>query len=456
MSEKQAEALTGTCYVVMGFGKKTDFETGRTLDLDKSYRIIIKPAVKAAGLKCVRADEIVHSGLIDVPMYEQLLKADVVIADLSTSNRDAYYQLGVRHALKPHTTIVICEDAVKYFPFGLDRVTVRQYHHMGEGIDAEEVERFRAVLTDAIVEMYGRRPQQDDSPVYAFLKDLAPPSLPGAADGAPGDGAVADAGGRPTVAETNAKLMQEAEAALKEGNFDEARSFFRVIRMTARREYPDAPEDPYFIQRLALATYKSKRPSVVEALQEARGLLETLSPKTSNDTETLGLWGAVNKRLWEETREGAHLDEAVRAYDRGFHVREDYYNGVNLAFLLNVRAAAAPTRMRETRTPAEGVSVRAEAVADFVEAERVRREVLSICEAVLKDKLPDSDRYWVLATMAEVYVGVGDEENARQMLEVASASASASWMKESTAEQLNKLRALLADSPLKYVEAAAA
>ena len=48
----------GTCFVVMGFGKKTDFETGRTLDLDKTYRNIIKPAVVAAGLECTRADEI--------------------------------------------------------------------------------------------------------------------------------------------------------------------------------------------------------------------------------------------------------------------------------------------------------------------------------------------------------------------------------------------------------------
>jgi hypothetical protein len=39
----------GTCFVVMGFGKKTEFETGRTFDLDKSYRNVIKPAVVAAG-----------------------------------------------------------------------------------------------------------------------------------------------------------------------------------------------------------------------------------------------------------------------------------------------------------------------------------------------------------------------------------------------------------------------
>src|SRR5260221_14742624 len=52
----------GTCFVVMGFAKKTDFESGRTYDLDKSYQNMIKPAVEAAGLACVRADEIVHSG----------------------------------------------------------------------------------------------------------------------------------------------------------------------------------------------------------------------------------------------------------------------------------------------------------------------------------------------------------------------------------------------------------
>jgi hypothetical protein len=46
----------GTCFVVMGFGKKTDFESGRTFDLDRSYRNLIKPAVLAAGFDCVRAE----------------------------------------------------------------------------------------------------------------------------------------------------------------------------------------------------------------------------------------------------------------------------------------------------------------------------------------------------------------------------------------------------------------
>src|SRR2546423_12831779 len=130
---------TGTCFVVMGFGKKTDFETGRVLDLDQSYTNLIKPAVESAGLKCIRADEIVHSGLIDLPMYQLLLKADVVVADLSTSNRNAIYELGVRHALRPYTTVVIAEDQIMKSPFfDLNHIVIRQYQHLGEDIGVSE------------------------------------------------------------------------------------------------------------------------------------------------------------------------------------------------------------------------------------------------------------------------------------------------------------------------------
>ncbi len=120
-----------TCFVVMGFGKKNDFETGRVLDLDQSYHNLIKPAVEAAGLKCIRADEIVHSGLIDVPMYEQLLKADVVVADVSTSNRNALYELGVRHVLRPYTTVIIAEEQMMKSPtFDLSHIVIRKYRHL--------------------------------------------------------------------------------------------------------------------------------------------------------------------------------------------------------------------------------------------------------------------------------------------------------------------------------------
>ena len=164
-----------TCFVVMGFGKKTDFESGRTLDLDKSYHNVIKPAVKAAGLDCVRADEIVHAGIIDLPMYEQLLRADVVIADLSTNNKNACYQLGVRHALRPNTTLVISEDGIKTFPFDVNHIVVRKYHHLGDEIGYSEVQRFRQELSQALVTVIKESSGFADSPVYTFLSALTPP-----------------------------------------------------------------------------------------------------------------------------------------------------------------------------------------------------------------------------------------------------------------------------------------
>ena len=91
----------------MGYGKKTDPSTGKTFDLDKTYLNIIKPAVISAGLECVRGDEVKESGLIDKSMYALLIHADLVIADISTYNPNAIYELGVRHASRPFTTIII-------------------------------------------------------------------------------------------------------------------------------------------------------------------------------------------------------------------------------------------------------------------------------------------------------------------------------------------------------------
>ena len=144
-----------TCFVVMGFGEKPDYATGRTLDLDKTYRTIIRPAVQTAGLTCIRADDVVHSGVIDTPIYELLLAADVVVADLSTSNANAIYELGVRHALRPHTTIVLAESEFK-FPFDLGHLVIRKYQHLGKGIDAEVAEETRSELADALRQLVAR------------------------------------------------------------------------------------------------------------------------------------------------------------------------------------------------------------------------------------------------------------------------------------------------------------
>lgn len=411
----------------MGFGKKTDYPTGRVLDLDKSYRYIIKPAAEAAGYQCTRADEIQHAGNINVPMYQQLLNADVVIADVSTYNPNAFYELGVRHALKPYTTITIAEDQL-VFPFDVGQIAIRKYHHLGEGIDFGEVERMRSELENAI-RIVGAQ-AACDSPVYTFLRGLHPPALAKeeASRALASAGSEADPASQPTIR----TLMDRAEAALEESDFVTAKSLLAVVRSML-------PMDSYVAQRLALATYKCKLPTPEAALNEAAAILETLEPATSTDSETLGLYGAVHKRLWEVTGAASHLDQAIWAHEKGFYVRNDYYNGINLAFLLNARAA-----LKTVTEPAE-------TIADFVVAQRTRRRVLALCQALL-DSNPapkGPGEYWIKASMAEAYAGLGDEARARELLDGAKAQPGvAGWMIQTTGEQLAKLKSLLAESPL--------
>ena len=196
------------------------------------------------------------------------------------------------------------------------------------------------------------------------------------------------------------------------------------------------PNDPYVIQQLALATYKSKVPTPKDALLEARRILQDLGPQTTQDAETLGLWGAVHKRLWELTEEPPHLEEAIRAYERGFYLRNDTYTGINYAFLLNVRAARAP---------------RLDAIADAVLAQRVRRRIIEECELLLARGIRDDDgrpdresTFWLYATLVEARSGVGDRAGADAAKAKTLEANPEPWMVESMEEQLGKLETLLA------------
>src|SRR5262245_44481585 len=114
------------------------------------------------------------------------------------------------------------------------------------------------------------------------------------------------------------------------GDFKKARAILGGVRAAQGDQV-----DPFVLQQLALSPYKSKDLELQQALLDARTVLEALSPRASSDPETLGLWGAIHKRLHdigaspEERRQA--LDEAIWAYEKGFSVKNDSYNGINHA-----------------------------------------------------------------------------------------------------------------------------
>ena len=136
----------------------------------------------------------------------------------------------------------------------------------------------------------------------------------------------------------------------------------------------------------------------------------------------------------------------MRAYARGYYIKNDYYNGINYAFMLDVRAAATSGD---------------EALTDRVLARRRRREVLEICDRLLTEgPAPVGEEvFWIGATKVEALFGLGQRNESgqlkseilakeRERLKQAGASsedanAQVGWMEASLVTQLDKLAQVL-------------
>ena len=400
------------CFVIQGFGKKQDYEQGKQFDLDASYDVI-KEAIQAADIECYRADELRTGGVIDQVMYDQLLAADLVVADITTLNFNAAFELGVRLALRPYATLVVGEKGMN-FPFDVNHIYIHTYQHLGEDIGNREAKRFRAELTDLAKKAVSAG--EKDSPVYTFLRQLPK-------DGFIGLAAEARTTARAAGDGASLRALKDRAKAAKDGSrFTDAIQLWRKARDLAGK-------DDYIVQQLALATYKSKDPDAERALRKAEEILEYLKPRASYDPETLGLWAGIHKRLFELTKESAALEEALFALERGFFIKRDYYNGINLAFMLDTKAAI---RDADTKEEFHGV------------ARYVRRKVKDICDKALEaPDLTDDDKYWILATLYEACVGLGQEDEALHWKGESERVTKADWMSEATEDQIAKLRALL-------------
>ena len=355
-------------------------------------------------------------------MYEQLLHADVVVADLSTSNLNAIYELGVRHALRPNTTIIIAEREFKY-PFDIKSLAIRHYTHLGSGIDVDDAEDAKSALVTALENL--TTDIEPDSPVYTFIPLLNAPFL-----------RERDAVAQPDVAAQHSDNDQSVGVLIDSFLDARAREEWTVATALLGSIAALKPGDAYVVQQLALATYKGEQPDVETSLDKARSILAELAPDSSNDPETLGIWGAIHKRLWKARGDLADLDRSVRSYGKGFNLKDDSYNGINFAFMLDARAA-------ETAGD--------DAIADRVWARRVRERVIELVVPLLAagvtndDGEPDpTERFWLRATLVEAYAGTGRTAEADALRAEAEADVPEAWMRTSLNDQLTALAALQA------------
>jgi hypothetical protein len=138
-------------------------------------------------------------------------------------------------------------------------------------------------------------------------------------------------------------------------------------------------------------------PSKIQALTNALQVISKIEKPT--DTETLGILGAINKRLWDTTTEQSYLDTAIEFYKKGWTLYEDYYTGENYALCLEQKSIFETDERRKTHKQ--------------VEAEEIRKRIVEIIIPTLEEAEAE-ELLWKYATLANCYLALGNNESNKE------------------------------------------
>ncbi|HEY7554587.1 MAG TPA: TRAFs-binding domain-containing protein [Candidatus Binatia bacterium] len=433
-------------FVVMPFGVKEG------IDFNRVYEDYVKPALEAADFEVFRADEELQAGDIRTDMFQELLLADLVVADLSIDNPNVWYELGVRHALRRRGVIQIaCRR--DHMPFDVYTDRSLKYHIKENPPEAtvphptrleEDKKRLAQFATETINSWYDRKV----SPVYHLLRYLQEPDW---------------------------KSLRVEEAR---EFWEEYESWIVRIQVARKRNLPgdvlvladEAPTRVFRVEafqaagkallslgqyQFALAQYERAlaiKPQDLENRRQkglllgrlkrhdqAREWVEALVQDCPGDAESWALLGRIEKDNWAElwrmegkapdamrkdaADEEGLLREAINAYATGY--RKDpshFYSGINAVTLLYLQTHLTGNEER--------LAVRKEMEGG------VRWDVRGTLEKDPKD-------YWARVTLAELEVLSGPKNIVQDAYRSAVAVADKDWFKlTSSRQQLELLQAV--------------
>lgn len=413
------------CFVLMPFGHKP-VSSGALVDFDAVYRELIQPAIEAAGMQPLRADEEMAGGIIHKPMFERLILCEYAIADLTTANANVFYELGLRHAVRPWSTVLVFAEGTGQLPFDVAPLRGLPYRLGGDG-QPTEVERSREVLVQRLAEA---RNATVDSPVFQLVEDF--PDVQRL---------------KTDVFRERVRYSEEAKrqlAAARRQGVEAVRAFagglgdianmesavvidlflsFRAVKAwqdmidLVDRMAPPLAETVMVQEQLALALNRAGRG------EDAERVLLDLIAKRGPSSETYGILGRVYKDRWEAAAKAGDallaaglLDKAIDAYRKGFETDwRDAYPGINAITLLDIKGDEASLKEKKRLLP----------VVSFAVEQR------------LAGKTPD---YWDYATMLELAVLNDDPTEAMNYLAKALAVVRESWEPKTTANNLRMIQ----------------
>lgn len=127
---------------------------------------IVEPALESLKLTVVRADKIDRPGVITKQVIEYLMKARLVIADLSYHNPNVFYELAVRHMLKkPVVQIMRSLDTI---PFDVNQVRTVVIDTTSIYTLTPKLDAYRAEIATQVRRAL-ENPDSVDSPISIFF-----------------------------------------------------------------------------------------------------------------------------------------------------------------------------------------------------------------------------------------------------------------------------------------------
>ena len=353
-------------FVAMPFGAKPGHD-GQLIDFNLVYKEYIKPALEAAGLEVFRADEERRAGDIIIDMFQELLIADLVVADLTIDNPNVWYELGVRHALRARGVILV-QGSRPNNPF--DSYAQRRlfYNVQDGGPDPATVENDRRNLTEmakaTMASWHGRK----ESPVYHLMPNLQEPDWKSLRIGDVQEfweqydaweqrvilaGKARQIGNMLVLADEAPVAAFRAEAWIKAGVALRKAERFDFALEQLERGLAIEPDNLTGLQEKGICLQRLALTGRSAYWELARAHYGRVLKQYPGDAETWALLGRVNKDAWiavwrqpdhtseqmrnEAADEDALLRASIDSYASGFRRNPNhYYSGINALTLMHL------------------------------------------------------------------------------------------------------------------------
>ncbi|NML16783.1 DUF4071 domain-containing protein [Azohydromonas sp. G-1-1-14] len=422
----------------MPFGRKPGPD-GHEVDYNRVYDELIAPAIEAAGLDAFRADQELAAGSIVTDMFQELLIADLVVADLSIANPNVWYEVGVRHALRSRGVVLLFGGKA---PSAFDLYTDRKlrYGLAGDGPDPatlqQDIDALAAMIKATMASWHERR----ISPVYHHLPNLREPDWKTLRRVGPvraiweahdrwegrlqlaressriGDLLVlADEG---PVAAFRAEAWVRAGAALRQcGQFLLALDYLAKGLAIEPGHLKGLHETGICLQRLGM------KGAPGHSLARARQHYEAVLRDHPRDVETWALLGRVDKDAWvaawrregsaaatkraDAADEDALLRAAIRSYERAYRSNPGhYFSGINAVTLMHLAAHLG---------------------VDSGSSEHARETMACAVRFAAENETDPEQRYWAAVTLGDLEVLGGTPQAVQHAYREAVAVPGVTW-----------------------------